>query len=678
MVESLRRAFANITAELQSSSAAVAANSTRLESDTAVFQATFDSTNWSGDLLAFPITDEGDIESDSACSVAQNLDAQSNVFMEFSRNVLTNDPLSDTGATSDGELLASNGKPFLWGSLTPGQQDLLRQTEKGTPVVVADGQDRLNYLRGDDRKEQTSENTSLPFRLRDSRMGDIVNSNPQFIHQQDFGYGSLNLQPGFTDIDSYGEFRAETTYQERVPLLVVGSNDGMLHGFNADVTAEGNGGDELFAYVPSAIMGNLYELTSPDYEHRYYVDGTPRVADAWLGTTLGWSTLAVGTTGAGGNSVFAIDVTDPSNVGNADVLWEFSHPEMGLTQQQPAIVALASGEFGVVVTSGYDTGEDDGRVWVLNASTGRPIETFTLTGSGELGSPLVVDLTGDRIADRIYLGDTDGKLWRIDIDDSNENQWGIPSALSDGPLFDAGTDQPITAPLASAFNEKREHMVYFGTGSFFKEGDNVVENDPEIQSFYGIIDSGIAITKSNLLEQEILARPTVNGQGLSVVSNNELTSQSGWYIDLVYKESLGGNGADGERVTARALIRGDRVIFTSLIPSENPCEAGGDSRLYEVDSFSGSRLAYSVFDLNNDGKFDENDFVEIEVDGETVRVPVSAIDSEIGIINTPSVLTGVGEGNDERKIISGSSGQMISIPEAGSATRGRQNWEQVR
>ena len=677
MVESLRRAFANITAELQSSSAAVAANSTRLESDTAVFQATFDSTKWSGDLFAFPITEDGEIETDSSWSVAANLDAPSDSSMTVSRNVLTNDPLSSNGGT-DGELLASNGKPFLWTNLTTGQRDQLRLTKEGTLVDISVGQNRLDYLRGDRSKEQTSENTSLPFRQRDSRMGDIVNSNPQFIHKQDFGYGALNLQPPYSGIDSYKVFRSSATYQNRVPLLVVGANDGMLHGFNADVTAGGDGGDELFAYVPSALMGNLYELTLPNYEHRYYVDGTARVADAWLGSTLGWRTLAVGTTGAGGNSVFALDVTDPSNVGNADVLWEFSHPDMGLTKQQPAIVALANGEFGVVVTSGYDTGQDDGHVWVLDASTGRPIETFDLEDSGELGSPLVVDLTGDRIADRIYVGDTAGKLWRLDIDSSNSNQWGIPSLLSNGPLFQAGADQPITAPLTSAFNERKEHMVFFGTGSFFKEGDNVVANDPEIQSFYGIIDKGGAITRSDLLEQEILARPTINGQGLSVVSNNELTTESGWYIDLVYKESLGGDGADGERVTARALVRGDRVIFTSLIPSANPCEAGGDSRLYEVDNFSGSRLDYSVFDINNDGMFDDNDFVEIEIDGQTVRVPVSAIDSDIGIINTPSILTGVGENNDERKIISGSSGQMVSIPEAGSRTRGRQRWEQIR
>ncbi|HUD96775.1 MAG TPA: hypothetical protein VMO24_04480, partial [Woeseiaceae bacterium] len=52
MVESLTKAFARISAELRSSASSVAANSTRLGSDTAVFQASFDSTNWSGELQA--------------------------------------------------------------------------------------------------------------------------------------------------------------------------------------------------------------------------------------------------------------------------------------------------------------------------------------------------------------------------------------------------------------------------------------------------------------------------------------------------------------------------------------------------------------------------------------------------------------------------------------------------
>ncbi|MGI9232044.1 MAG: pilus assembly protein, partial [Woeseiaceae bacterium] len=59
MVQSLTEAFARIAAELRSSATSVAANSTRLGSDTAVFQAAFDSTKWSGDLQAFRVNADG-------------------------------------------------------------------------------------------------------------------------------------------------------------------------------------------------------------------------------------------------------------------------------------------------------------------------------------------------------------------------------------------------------------------------------------------------------------------------------------------------------------------------------------------------------------------------------------------------------------------------------------------
>ena len=61
-LQSLTEAFARIAAELRSSATSVATNSTRLGADTAVFQASFDSTNWSGDVQAFRVLSDGSID----------------------------------------------------------------------------------------------------------------------------------------------------------------------------------------------------------------------------------------------------------------------------------------------------------------------------------------------------------------------------------------------------------------------------------------------------------------------------------------------------------------------------------------------------------------------------------------------------------------------------------------
>ena len=51
--------------------------------------------------------------------------------------------------------------------------------------------------------------------------------------------------------------------------------------FDAD-PASGTVGQELFAYVPSAVYYKLSRLTGQNYGHRYYVDGTPAVADVFV------------------------------------------------------------------------------------------------------------------------------------------------------------------------------------------------------------------------------------------------------------------------------------------------------------------------------------------------------------------------------------------------------------
>lgn len=442
MVEGLRKAFAQISNEVQSTTASLATNSTRLETDTAVFQSRLDSRFWSGDLLARRVGSNGAVEENPAWNAAQNLDNWANVA---TRKIFTITP--DTTAGTDGEFIANNGVNFIWGSLASSQQALLTLPTDAGNVT---GANRLAYLRGDRSLEITTEDRTKPFRQRGSRLGDIVNSDPQFIHNQDFGYSRLSWGTNGSVGSAYTAFRASSAYQNRTPMVIVGANDGMLHGFDARVgTGSNNGGNELFAYVPNSVFSSLINLTDPAYSHRYYVDGTPRVSDVWIGNS--WKTMVVGTTGAGGKSVFALDVTNPSNMSSNSVMWEFSHPSMGYTMGQPALVALPNEKFGVIVSSGYhDSPPANGKVWILDAEDGSIIREITLPTTGNLGSPLASDTDYNQVADRVYVADTLGNLWRIDLTGSNPSNWSIPSSLGSDPLFIAknasNQRQAITAP----------------------------------------------------------------------------------------------------------------------------------------------------------------------------------------------------------------------------------------
>jgi hypothetical protein len=99
----------------------------------------------------------------------------------------------------------------------------------------------------------------------------------------------------------------------------------------------------------------------------------------------------------------------------------------------------------------------------------------------------------------------------------------------------------------------------------------------------------------------------------------------------------------------------------------------------ELNAFDGGRLDYAVFDLNNDGLFDSDDWITVtDENGNEIRIPPSAIAPDINIIKTPAIIAGFGTNNDEVKVMSGSSGQLVRITERGGVGTGRQSWQQLK
>src|SRR5690606_27886036 len=106
------------------------------------------------------------------------------------------------------------------------------------------GSSLVNFLRGLRSNEGSSASS---FRVRKSVLGDIVDSDPQYVGPPRFRYPD-NLQSS-----AYSAFAAAQA--NRTPMVYVGANDGMLHGFQ-----ESNG-QEKIAYVPSKVFKNLPELS---------------------------------------------------------------------------------------------------------------------------------------------------------------------------------------------------------------------------------------------------------------------------------------------------------------------------------------------------------------------------------------------------------------------------------
>lgn len=96
----------------------------------------------------------------------------------------------------------------------------------------------------------------------------------------------------------------------------------------------------------------------------------------------------------------------------------------------------------------------------------------------------------------------------------------------------------------------------------------------------------------------------------------------------------------------------------------------------ELNAFTGARLNYSVFDINQDGVVDMSDRVTYSEGGETTDVTVSGIASEVGLANIPAIINA---GNIEYKYLSGTSGGIQKITENPGADRfGRQSWRQLQ
>ncbi len=665
--EALENVLNDVVARISSASS-VATNSTRLDTNTLIYQARFNSGTWEGEVLAYPINTNGSIAESS-------WDAGDLIPTASSRKIYTYDSTT------------SSGIEFKWSTLNAAQKTDLNSSE-----------DLVNYLRGDQSNEVENNGS---YRNRSGLLGDIVNSDPWFIGHENYGYENLDDQTvAASEGPAYRTFIDSAGFTGRREMLYVGANDGMLHGFDATT------GVEQFAYIPSFLIADLPELASTIYAHRYYVDGSPRAADVNVGTTslAVWKTVLVGSAGAGGRGVFALDVTNPDTFTTSNVLWEFDSSDdsdLGYTMPQPTIVRMANGKWAAIVANGYNSDSQKAILLILDITDGSVIAKLdTLKGDAStpngLSTAIPVDTDNDYTVDTIYAGDMLGNLWKFDVSSANESNWG--SAFNGRgrngvpePLFIAcnedpcnNSEQPITGKPQVGSHPDGGVMVYFGTGQYFETGDNVVPANPQVHTYYGIWDEGAQIDgRDDLQVQTIDTEATSNRQTFRITSNTTVDygnrGEKGWYLDLVPPSP---GSAVGERVVAPSLIRNDRIIFTTLIPSPDLCSFGGTSWLMELDAVNGARLDTSPIDVNDSNTVNNEDVIyttdsngDGTIDSDDDGSSISGVQSTIGIIKTPGVIS---SGDREFKYLSGSSGEIEAITESNNGVNGRLSWRELR
>ena len=240
-------------------------------------------------------------------------------------------------------------------------------------------------------------------------------------------------------------------------------------------------------------------------------------------------------------------------------------------------------------------------------------------------------------------------------------------------------------------------MVYFGTGQYLATGDNVPTSQPT-QTFYGIWDdttnsSGswslgatVVSTRSSgtfhLLQQKVLIETTdSDGAGVRVTSDPsdsstyaiDWTTHKGWYIDLYNTQDNNTNNY-GEKQVTNSVLRNNQIEFTTLVPSTSLCLYGGTGWTMKLDPNDGSRIDYAPFLLNNGNQ----NMVTVSIGGVTRTVAVSGKASTVGILASPTIVSGISGSANRYEYTPGSTGRVQKeTGNVGPSSSGRISWREI-
>jgi hypothetical protein len=488
---------------------------------------------------------------------------------------------------------------FLWNALSAGQQSVLdsathtQQSVAGFEALQDDpyASEILNFVRGDRSNERCKELGT--YRWRFSVLGAIVNSRPVYVP---------------ADADG---------------LVVVGANDGMLHGFSA---ADGS---ERFAYVPSMLLDKVGMLRLSPYQPTYFVDGELRYSD--IGTLETPRHIVAGGLGAGGKGLFVLDVTTPDAPGvvlelagaNGGHIGGSNDSRIGHIHGRPTIARLPVGgasAWFAVSGNGYDSTTGTAQL-VMIPLEGTPTPQYMATdataGNG-LSAPALLDATGNGVVDYAYAGDLQGNLWRFNFNDGTVMK-----------LFAAGANKPITVEpdIARHPDTLDGFMVYFGTGSLLSAADVEVTGE---QTIYALWDRGGTTTiPADRLVTQSLATGTVtwpipqednycgtpSGETAQAtvrfVNNQQTMSWTGTNPNLGWQVHL---PRTGERLLGRPQVRAERIQFITTNPYDmadpgRSAEAAAGSWILQLDLATGGNALdpRALFDLNKNCTLDDGD-----------------------------------------------------------------------
>jgi type IV pilus assembly protein PilY1 len=455
------------------------------------------------------------------------------------------------------------------------------------------------------------------LRVRSHVLGDIVYSGAVAVGAPD--------QP-YVDASNPGYQNFITTRASRTPMVYVGGNDGMVHAF--DDSSGTNAGNEVWAYVPKVLFNGgdpndtnhtpdpAFQLGAlaysgvpgPTFRHKFYVNATARAWDIDFANTNtsvppqssnDWRTVLVGGLGAGGRSVYALDVTTPPSALDTEqtiassgrVLWEFTDPDLGYVFDPPTLVKTYAYGWVVLVPSGYNNPGGKGILYVLNPTNGAVLQRLT-TNVGTNAAPSGLSTIRayapsrrDPYVLQAYGGDLQGNVWRFDLSDADPSNWRVDLIAK---LTDAnGNEQPITTGIRIEIDQNNnvDRYLFVGTGKLLGVNSALSIDDinsNSVRNTLYVIRDGTRLA-AEAAPATPYSRASLNSvNGSSTAGFSGTPTGRGWYQDATDL---------AEKVSTDPYADVQTVVWAFSKPNTtDPCGAPISSRLYARDLNSGGSV----------------------------------------------------------------------------------------